>query len=397
MLHKKFGGSSAQRTLACNGWANESAGIPNSVGAAAHRGTALHDLFEKGMMDPDTNFHPYIGNTVMVDGAEYTFTDEDINDSLASALEAATDLIEAEGVTDIVAEVFTEVSPLIGGSADLLMCSDDTIIVADLKTGFGHQVFPENNAQLLFYAWICTQNAEVDDMFGERNRVVLAIIQPNNRDLPVLRTWETTYEAVMAFGKRFLLAVQFAETEAATLNPGSWCLFCPAAALCSEREARAVNALKCDPSDLGILANNLDMLDELRSWIGAVDKLAYEQLNQGAGVPGYKLVAKRATTYYTVDEEVLINRLRRKLGGIKGMTKPHQILSPAQLKKLAKAKGVEIDFSQITEKRSTGNAVAHESDKRPAIMPAAAIQDALAGLGKPGQFSANNDNVKGKA
>ena len=130
-----------------------------------------------------------------------------------------------------------------------------------------------------------------------------------------------------------------------------------------------------EPDDVECLAESLRLATELKSWIRDVEKTAFEQLNAGVPVSGWKLVAKRATAKWK-DEDSVIKAFRRRLGGIKGMTK-QVLLSPAQMKKHAAARGVDIDFDEYIVKSSTGNTIAPESDKRPAVLAGEAMAQAL--------------------
>jgi hypothetical protein len=113
------------------------------------------------------------------------------------------------------------------------------------------------------------------------------------------------------------------------------------------------------------LAKALTLADQLESFIADARKLAQERLEKNMPVPGYKLVAKRATRQW-VDEAKAEQALM-----IAGLTADdiykRELLSPAQAEKAAKKAGAAFPANQVVSV-SSGNTIAPESDPRPAVV-----------------------------
>jgi hypothetical protein len=162
------------------------------------------------------------------------------------------------------------------------------------------------------------------------------------------------------------------------LAAGSWCKWCPASSVCPQKTGAAQRALQFDPKDLETLAESMALVSNLQQWIKAVESATLSQLEVGAEVNGWKLVAKRATKKW-IDENVVMKKLRRKMKGKVNMV-AEKLLSPAQMLKAAKAMDVEIDIEALTHKVSSGNTLAAFDDKRPAAVNPASLAAGLASI-----------------
>ena len=382
MIHWPFGGSTAARTLNCPGWRQRADTVPPlPEGPYAAEGSALHHIMEQALLDdqPYAKVLSYKGRTV--NGVE--ITDEHI-DRCADALDAFQQLKDDYGMFEYEPEVGAEYNEDTGGHADFVGVTEDncTVFIGDFKFGRGIQIEPQDNAQALFYAMVLRYGSSAADMFMQAENVVVVIIQPNDRDLPTLRVWKTDIFEVNQFERRWKAAHQLAISDDPPLNPGKHCKFCPAEAVCEARLGGAHAALLMDPEDQDRLREALNMLPDLRAWITAVEQTALRQLENGAEISGYKLVAKRAIRRWAVDEAEVYKKLSRKLGGKKAMSKA-SLLSPAQIEKLAKKKDVDISkqFETLVVSQSSGKAIAREDDKRPPALATDALAAALKGHG----------------
>jgi hypothetical protein len=370
-MHLTFGGSTMARTFQCPGWIKASEGIPNRSSSYAQKGTALHACMEDILLH-DRDPEEFRGITV--EGEK--ITDDDVNDKLIPATQAFNDLCDAYSVDIYEAETFVKIAEDSGGTADFICRGEDVVIIGDFKFGY-HPVDPTNNTQGMFYALCANETDELNDLFEDRDEIVIAIIQPHD-EFPVLRTWQFPASDLIMFRKQFLQARREAKSENPRMAAGPACKFCPAASVCPERTGEAISALRMDPEDLSTLSESLALVKDLREWIASVEQVAHEQLNAGAEVKGWKLVQKRALARWE-DEDLVIKTFRRKLGGLSRITS-RKLLSPAQMKKLAKTLGKEIDFDEFIVKTSSGTAIAPEDDKRPAVPAAEAIAQALKSL-----------------
>ena len=146
--------------------------------------------------------------------------------------------------------------------------------------------------------------------------------------------------------------------------------------------AEHLKALRMNPEDVESLTESMQLVEALKPWIKDVERVVFEQLNAGVKVVGWKLVAKRALAKWD-DEDSVLRAFRRKLGGINNIT-VRKLLSPAQMRKLAKVRGAEERLDSLidahTIKTSSGNTMAPESDKRPAVLSGEAMAAALKAL-----------------
>jgi hypothetical protein len=116
-----------------------------------------------------------------------------------------------------------------------------------------------------------------------------------------------------------------------------------------------------DAAQLGEALSRADMLE---GWISDLRGLALQVLETGGSVPGYKLVAKRATRKW-VDEGTAKAALLKHLPESEVMEST--VVSPAQAeKKLKKLKLGLPDGTVISV--SSGSTMAVESDPRPAVL-----------------------------
>jgi hypothetical protein len=107
----------------------------------------------------------------------------------------------------------------------------------------------------------------------------------------------------------------------------------------------------------------LQSADLLELWLKDIRALAHQVLDKGGKVPGYKLVAKRATRQW-VDEKTAAEMLEEVLDTDAYKT---ELLSPAAAEKLLKKKGVELP-KELVVSISSGNTMASEGDPRPAVV-----------------------------
>jgi hypothetical protein len=379
MRHRKYGGSTAHRTIACPAWHTESEGIPRSDSLFAQIGTALHSCMEEIVLEQvplDEVEAIYPG--VVVEGI--TITSDMARDKLRPALEAFNDLCDAYNVEEFEPEVECSYAEDIGGYADAILrghpLGDDIYVIClDWKFGDGVQVEADDSPQAKFYGMAARKESSAQDLFAGATKFVAAIIQPNDRDMPLLRTWECDIEELDQFEKQHARSVKESKSKHPPIAAGDHCKFCPAAPVCPQKTGQALAAMQMDPENLDTLTESMDLVKELKAWIKDVERVTYEQLQAGSEVPGWKLVAKRATARWK-DENAVLKAFRRRLGGARGMTKT-VMLSPAQMLKLAKERGKEIDFEPFISRTSTGSTLAPEDDKRPAVLAHEALQAAL--------------------
>jgi 3-hydroxyisobutyrate dehydrogenase-like beta-hydroxyacid dehydrogenase len=103
----------------------------------------------------------------------------------------------------------------------------------------------------------------------------------------------------------------------------------------------------------------------LEDWIKQLRQFALQRLENGASVPGYKLVAKRATRQWT-DEATAVAALTA-LGVDESELMVTELKSPAQVEKVLKKTKTAMPDGIITA-ISSGHTLADEADARPPVV-----------------------------
>lgn len=251
-----------------------------------------------------------------------------------------------------------------------------TLSIIDFKYGAGVAVEAEDNAQMAFYA---VGLAKKYDFNFETVRFV--IIQPRTKDggdgvkihsIPILelREWESHFEN----------GIKRAKSKGAGLVPGDkQCRFCPAKVICPEFSTNALSKAKIEfdpieepnlialpslktltPEKAGVI---LDAYEYLQEWAEAVKTYAFNALERGEQVPGWKLVDKRAIRKWTglnVEDEAV------KKFGTAALSEP-ELLSPAQFEKKLKSKEAFDFVAKNAQAVSSGVTLVRDSDTRNAI------------------------------
>ena len=352
MAHAELGrgGSTAQRTLNCPGWAATTLALCGPPGTApsspyAEEGTRLHEVIAAAIL----RGKPPVDEP-----------------KAARAYFALEEGLHACGVTikDVSIEQRVELAGVPGcfGTADVVFESKRGILhVIDFKFGDGVLVGAEGNDQLQYYACGVIDTLYEPGAFRDDEAVMLVIIQPAEGVDDVTSMWRTTVGALRVWKERFANAL-----EQDDLRVGSWCRFCPAKAQCPEMRGE-VKALIARPADALLpadLAEALAQAAELESWIDAARTYAQQVMEDGIDVPGWKLVAKRAQRKWAQPDSVIMETFRAQRLRI-DVYAPRTLRSPAALEKEL-GKPLPDD---LVVKESSGLTIAPASDKRLAITP----------------------------
>ena len=378
--HLKHGGSVAARTIQCPAWIRLASEVPFTLdgknNAAADEGTMLHNCMENLYGLEGEHLTP---ESELEDGAEYNgqkLTQDLIENKLRPAIDALEFLMDKYNISDWKVEPFVKISDDMGGSIDLIGRSADkkTVTIVDYKFGYVNVEVVEN-AQAQFYALAAATDPSTSDWFGpDLETIVLAIIQPNDNGED-LQTWETNLNQIDAFETEYLNAVEKTENPEALANSGPACKFCPAEAICPVKTGEAMRATRVNEITANKLAEYLPMVEELKSWIKSVEKMAHEQLELGAPIKGYKLVAKRATRVWN-QPEIVEDKIRKakKITLEDGFE--YKLKSPAQIEKVCKTLGIDYlkQYAPLCSSVSSGTTIAKDSDKRSAVIPFAGLK-----------------------
>jgi len=353
---KVVGGSTAKRVINCPGSVALVAKMPPQASSKyAEEGTLLHGCMEDLLADGE------LGDII----AKHKLTDEQA-EKLQFCLDAL-DQIDPEQKMQFVQEVeveFEGVKALEGvfGNADLVGRIGDRAVVLDWKFGDGVMVEAEENEQGLFYAAAAMKTSSLYWAANGTREVEIIIVQP-----PHIRRWVTTWARIDQFERDLIAAVKLAQRADAPTALGDHCRWCTAKPICPQMNGAVdrVTHTALATVDPEQLAKALTLADQLESFISEARKLAQERLEKNMPVPGYKLVAKRATRQW-VDETKAEQALM--MAGLKADDiYKRELLSPAQAEKVAKKAGAAFPTDQVVAV-SSGNTIAPAGDPRPAVM-----------------------------
>jgi predicted RecB family nuclease len=256
---------------------------------------------------------------------------------------------------------FGDVLPGVFGSTDFLGRLGDTAVVLDWKFGDGVMVEVEENAQLMFYAAAAMRTEATRWVFDGAKEILCVIVQP-----PYMRQWRTTPERIAQFERDLVRAVKAAEHDNAALSLGEHCRWCAAKPLCPQMTGAVDRAqvAQLGALDAGMIGRYLANADVLEQWIADLRALAHQMLDYGVSVPGYKLVAKRASRQWR-DEGAAVAALSALLPADDLYSR--KLITPPQAEKALKALQKELPGELVTA-ISSGSTLAPDSDPRPAYL-----------------------------
>lgn len=373
--HATLGASSASRWINCPGSVRMSEGMPNTSSDFAREGTAAHELAERALAakKPASAF---IGETI--GGFE-------VDEEMAEAVQIYVDAVNeaANGNLLVIEQRFSleALNPPVPmfGTADAIIWDAKTkvLTVMDLKYGAGVPVKVENSPQLSYYALGAMLTMEDRGVRPERIR--MCIVQPRYRhqDGPVRFFEIDSYTLRVEWADDLMEYARRTLDADAPLQEGDWCRFCPAQAKCPLLHKKALEAARSEfddgfsppaPETLtdAQISDILSKADGFKSWVNSVQAYAAAKLQSGGKIPGYKLVAKRATRKWT-DEEEAVSVLEN-MGLDEDDIYVKKMLSPAQAEdRLGKNKVVKERLAPLVQSVSSGYTIASISDKRPAV------------------------------
>jgi hypothetical protein len=353
------GGSTAKRVINCPGSVKLCQQVPPKPSSKyADEGTLLHNVMAE-LLGSDKELR----HVLDMEYNGITLTGDLIDTKVRPALEAINE-IDPEAKLEFAVEQtvgFGDFLPDVFGSCDLIGRLGDRAIILDWKFGDGVAVEAEENAQLLFYTAAAIRTPSLSWVFDGAKEIECIIVQP-----PSIKRWVTSFDRVRQFERELTHAVKQAEKPNATLKVGDHCRWCAAKPICPLMNGAVDRALQTqikelDAEQLGALLERANVLEQ---WISDLRGLAMQVLESGNPVPGYKLVAKRATRKWADEEQakqVLLTHLHHK------DVIESSVVSPAQAEKKLKKLKLPLPDDLVVSV-STGNTFAPESDPRPAVL-----------------------------
>ena len=361
VLHSRVvGGSTAKRVIACPGSVALCAAMPPKPSSKyADEGTLLHNVMDIILSTGQTP-EACIGMKY----GDIKLTDELINEKIYPALRAL-DEIDPDKEMEYATETrvgFGDFLPNVFGSTDLLGRIGRRAIILDWKFGSGVAVDAEENDQLMFYSAAAMRTPEVQWIFDDCDEIECIIVQP-----PSVKRWVTTTQRIKEFETDLKAAVKIASKPDAPLFAGDHCRWCAAKPTCPLMTGAVERTLhaQIDILDVAQIASYLKKADTLEQWIADLRGLAHQVLDVGKPIPGYKLVAKRATRQWVDDDEALVAMMNEGIPEDELIVS--KIVSPAQAEKVLKKHGKQLPANQVVAV-SSGSTMVEDSDPRPAVL-----------------------------
>jgi hypothetical protein len=353
------GGSTAKRVINCPASVKLVQKMPPQAESEhAARGTLLHNVIAE-LLEFDKKPEQCIGAAYK----DQTLTQELIDEKIIPAL-ALLDEVDPDKQMDYMVETrvgFGDFLPNVFGSTDLLGRIGNRAMVIDWKFGDGVMVDAVENPQLLFYAAAAMRTDAAKWIFEGADEIECIIVQP-----PEIRRWVTTPARVAEFEQELLYAVRLSDYPDPPMTTGEHCRWCTAKPICPLMTGAAERALKVTLANLPVeqIKMQLEQADMLEDYIKNLRALAFEMLENGQPVPGFKLVAKRGTRQWTSEDAV---DAWVDTNGIAKEAYESKLRSPAQMEKVLKKYGKELP-SELVVSISSGSTLAPESDPRPAVL-----------------------------
>jgi hypothetical protein len=365
-------------------------------GPAAIDGTHTHTLLDRcvkaGLADP----MPMVGIKMADDDGEFT-----VDADRAARAKVAIDYIREQsmgGMLKVISEQKVDPAFLLSrsdlsGHVDVQIHGPEVLEIIDYKDGM-NDAWDSAILQMEQYAVGALAGLKIPgNMPYPFTTVRLTVIQPKLalKGVPAVRSQDYPVEQLLKDVARTIV-IEAAATDApdAPLVPGEkQCRYCRHKGACAALASQALSVIEAP--DLSLSAADKDptkMTDEqivrileaaplMRQLIEGVEKEAQTRLENGAVIPGLKLVNGKGARSWKLPEAEMAERLV-KMGIPKGEVYETKLVSPTKAEKLKwkKRDGTEVQLTQrqlaTMEKeyvvKTTGKpTLALASDARPAV------------------------------
>lgn len=352
--HKKYGGSSIERTMLCPGSVKAIAELPQRpVSPHAERGTRIHAWLER-----------YLKNDLSVKAQ----TDQDKEEAMiaAKAGEKVKELIAHFGMSlsDFHQETFLDLAPdlqIAGGSPDLygyVLMGD--LVIIDYKGG-SRRVKAEENHQLAFYA--CAVLNHINPFIRHTlNNCHMIIIQSSSEppyDVET-RIWTRPVADLPAYEALYRAAIIRAEQNPDERIPGEHCVnnYCDARTTCPQYLQWVASKQSEETAAIFLAAAQAESANERLRILLDGAKIAEDTFKQAkedaktllainpTAIPGWYLKTDVKGDREFNDKKKAEKALKE-LGLKLDEFAPRELLSVARIEKLCKERG--LDFEALAD------------------------------------------------
>lgn len=367
--HAILSASSSSRWLACPPSARINAELPETTSIYAEEGTMAHALAEKTLKG-------YLAGG----SADVQSDNEEMKEAVRRYVDVCIEKINAAKAAspDAVVHVefrldFSTYVPDGFGTGDMVIVSDKSLEICDLKYGKGVPVSAEGNTQMRLYAL-----GAVEDfgMLYAFDTVHMTIIQPR---LDSVSTDTLSAGKLIDWGRSIISIAKLAYDGEGDFQAGDHCRFCKfrprckaLAAYMAEKTALRKKQTLTDLETVSILQAAKD----IKRWLTDLEDYALGKALDGYDWPGMKLVEGRSKRVIT-DPDAAAAALIDKGFDADAVYKPRELQTLTALEKLVGKKALAEALGDLIEKPDGKPTLVELSDKRPPLDVTAKAADAF--------------------
>lgn len=367
--HAILSASSSARWLACPPSARINAELPETTSIYAEEGTMAHALAEKTLKG-------YLAGG----SADVQSDNEEMKEAVQRYVDVCIEKINAAKAAspDAVVHVefrldFSTYVPDGFGTGDMVIVSDKSLEICDLKYGKGVPVSAEGNTQMRLYA---LGAVEEFGMLYAFDTVHMTIIQPR---LDSVSTDTLSTGKLLDWGRSIIPVAKEAYDGKGGFQAGDHCRFCKfrprckaLAAYMTEKTSLRKKQTLTDLETVSILRAAKD----IKRWLTDLEDYALGKALDGYDWPGMKLVEGRSKRVIT-DPDAAAAALIDKGFDADAVYKPRELQTLTALEKLVGKKSLAEALSGLIEKPDGKPTLVELSDKRPPLDITAKAADAF--------------------
>ena len=367
--HAILSASSSARWLACPPSARINAELPETTSIYAEEGTMAHALAEKTLKG-------YLAGG----SADVQSDNEEMKEAVQRYVDVCIEKINAAKAAspDAVVHVefrldFSTYVPDGFGTGDMVIVSDKSLEICDLKYGKGVLVSAEGNTQMRLYA---LGAVEEFGMLYAFDTVHMTIIQPR---LDSVSTDTLSTGKLLDWGRSIIPVAKEAYDGKGEFQAGDHCRFCKfrprckaLAAYMTEKTSLRKKQTLTDLETVSILQAAKD----IKRWLTDLEDYALGKALDGYDWPGMKLVEGRSKRVIT-DPDAAAAALIDKGFDADAVYKPRELQTLTALEKLVGKKSLSEALGDLIEKPDGKPTLVELSDKRPPLDITAKAADAF--------------------
>jgi len=359
--HAKLSASGAHRWIPCPGSVSLEEGLPDIKSEYAEYGTAGHELAQVCL---EQNFAAISKKGLVLNKSAFFPDGFLVDDEMVDAVQQYLDYCNGlDGQHRFIEHRvdFSKWVPEGFGTSDFIKLdkSDEGQIIhcVDLKMGKGVKVFAKDNPQGMLYALGVLNTMDMAFEFSDFDLVNIVIVQPR---LDHIDEWMITIGRLKEWAEKVVTpAALKAISGEAEFEPGDkQCKFCKAKPTCKALADHSMEAVSkifkplpdvIDFKEAHSLSNEdigklIPLTDGIIDWCKALQSYAFNLMEGGTTIPGYKIVRGRAGNRKWVDEEQVSMILSENQLGREEIFQLPKLLTPPNMVKLLKVTGLPADL-----------------------------------------------------